>query len=134
MARIADAHPAVAPLLAAIDVLADYKPAGADDRERGADLARLVASIAGLGDGTVNAAGELADTTAHLVRTHLPAHLQVADQRYAVEATAYWADVHTQGAGEDLGNAAVHALQGSAHPAGEARDFYADFGIDTGEG
>lgn len=120
-----DIHPAARPLLDAIHALRDYRPTN------GHDLAHLITTLVGVGDGGVCAATELAHTAARLVRDHVPASLPITDQAYALEATGYYAEAHAAH-GEDLGNAAVHALEGTEHPAGTAADFYRDFGIPTG--
>ncbi|WP_282797348.1 hypothetical protein [Streptomyces sp. CC224B] len=95
-----EVHPAVRPLLDAIAHLGSYDPA---DR---ADLARLVASLGGLGDGTVNATAEIAILVEGYSR-----HPLMGRHPEAAELGALYSEVHVQGEGEDIVNQLVHRIQ-----------------------
>ncbi|WP_435058467.1 hypothetical protein [Streptomyces sp. bgisy060] len=95
-------HPAVRPLLDAIAHLGSYEVA---DR---ADLARLVASLGGLGDGTVNASAEIAVLVEGYSR-----HALLGRCPEAAELGGLFSEVHVQGEGEDIVNQLVHRIQGS---------------------
>ncbi|PZT71548.1 hypothetical protein [Streptomyces sp. AC1-42T] len=101
-----EVHPAVRPLLDAIAHLASYEVA---DR---ADLARLVASLGGLGDGTINASAEIAV----LIETY-SRHALLGRAPEAAELGALFSEVHVQGEGEDIVNQLVHRIQGPAEVA-----------------
>ncbi|MFJ4965921.1 hypothetical protein ACIP6P_26350 [Streptomyces sp. NPDC088729] len=96
-----EVHPAVRPLLDAIAHLASYEVA---DR---ADLARLVASLGGLGDGTINASAEIAVLVEGYSR-----HAVLGRSSEAAELGALFSEVHVQGEGEDIVNQLVYRIQG----------------------
>ncbi|MEJ8654752.1 hypothetical protein WKI65_43640 [Streptomyces sp. MS1.AVA.3] len=98
-----EVHPAVRPLLDAIAHLASYEVA---DR---ADLARLVASLGGLGDGTVNASAEIAVLVEGCSR-----HPLLAGSAEAAELGAWYSEMNVQGAGEEIVNQLVHRIQGGS--------------------
>jgi hypothetical protein len=109
-----EVHSAVRPLLDALAHLTSYTVA---DR---ADLARLVASLGGLGDGTVNAAAELACLVESYSRHQLL--IRAPEGAQAAELGALYSEVHVQGDGEEIVNQLVHLIQGNtaAEPAPEA--------------
>jgi hypothetical protein len=96
-----EVHPAVRPLLDAIAHLDSYEVA---DR---ADLARLVASLGGLGDGTINASAEIAVLVEGYSR-----HSLLGRSSEAAELGALFSEVHVQGEGEEIVNQLVHRIQG----------------------
>ncbi|TQE33192.1 hypothetical protein [Streptomyces ipomoeae] len=100
-----EVHPAVRPLLDALAHLNSYQVA---DR---ADLARLVTSLGGLGDGTVNAAAELAGLVESYSRH--PLLVQTPEGVQAAELGALYSEVHVQGEGEEIVNQLVHLIQGN---------------------
>lgn len=96
-----EVHPATRPLFDAIAHLGSYEPV---DR---ADLARLVASLGGLGDGTINASAEMAMLVEGYSR-----HPLLGRNPGAAELGALYSEVHVQGEGEDIVNQLVHRIQG----------------------
>ncbi|MDJ0465035.1 hypothetical protein [Streptomyces sp. H27-C3] len=103
-----EVHPAVRPLLDAIAHLESYEVA---DR---ADLARLVASLGGLGDGTINASAEIAVLVEGYSR-----HPLLGRSSETAELGGLFSEVHVQGDGEEIVNQLVHRIQGGAELAAQ---------------
>jgi hypothetical protein len=99
----------VRPLLDAIAHLATYQPA---DR---ADLARLVASLGGLGDGTLNATGEVATLIERYSRHPLLA--AGPNRQQAAELGALYSEVRVQGEAEAIVSALAHLIENTRDPA-----------------
>ncbi|MFF3730967.1 hypothetical protein ACFYXM_11745 [Streptomyces sp. NPDC002476] len=101
-----EVHPAARPLFDAIAHLDSYEVA---DR---ADLARLVASLGGLGDGTINASAEIAVLVEGYSR-----HPLLGRSPEAAELGALFSEMHVQGEGEEIVNQLVYRIQGEGEVA-----------------